>query len=159
MNWLDPRQWLLAVAFVGACVLGANFWEHRLVAQGDAAGYDRAKAEYTQAALKAETKARADTARMQKEKDDAESKAAGRLVLQARAAAQLRAERDGLRDDLTATRLRLRDAPVEAVRQYATAATDVFEQCAARYSDVAGAADGHSSDTLKLQQAWPRPAP
>lgn len=152
LGFLDPRQWLLAAVFIAAAILGIKFWEHRLVTQG----YDKAVAEYAAASAKATEKARLATARMQKEKDDAESKAAERLVLQARAAAQLRAERDGLRNDLATTRVRLRDAPVAAVRQYAAAAADIFEQCAGRYSDLASEADGHASDSLKLQQAWPK---
>lgn len=46
MNWLDPRQWLLIAAFIGASVLGVKFWEHRLVSQGDEQGYARAQGEY-----------------------------------------------------------------------------------------------------------------
>jgi len=152
MSWLDPRQWLLVLAFCAAGLVGYNVWSARL----EAVGYDRAQDEFNKAAVAAQEKARVETARMQKEKDNAESKAAERLVLQARAAAQLRAERDGLRNDLATTRVHLRDAPVAAVRQYAAAAADIFEQCAGRYSDLASEADGHASDSLKLQQAWPK---
>jgi cell division protein FtsL len=148
-------RWLLVAALCAAGVVGFHFWEARLVAEGDAAGYARAKAEYTASALKAEAKARADSARMQKEKDDAEIEAAQRQVLQKRDAERLRAERDGLRGDLSAAREHLRDAPVEAVRLYAISASDVFEQCVRSYSDLAEKADGHSSDTLKMLRAWP----
>ena len=157
MSWLDPRQWLLVLLLVAASIVGFNFWESRLESAGFDRGYAKAKAEYSAAALKAQEKARADTARMQKEKDDAEQRWAARLSGQKRDADRLLAERDGLRSTLSATRAKLATAPVEAVRQYAATATDVFEQCTARYSEVAQAADGNPSDSLKLQEAWPRP--
>lgn len=157
MSWLDPRQWLLVLLLVAAGIGGFHFLEARLIATGHDQGYAKAKAEYSAAALKAQEKARADTARMQKEKDDAEQRWAARLSGQKRDADRLAAERDGLRNDLGATRAKLSTAPVEAVRLYAATATDVFEQCTARYSAVAQAADGHASDALKLLEAWPRP--
>lgn len=157
MSVLDPRQGLLALVFLVVSVVGFNFWEARLVSMGDEAGYSRAKAEYSAAALKAQDKARADTARMQKEKDDADQRWVQRLAAKSRAADRLLAERDRLRGSLDAARANLRTAPLEAVREYARTATDVFEQCSRRYSEVAQAADGHSADSLKLQEAWPRP--
>jgi len=157
MSWLDPRQWLLVILFVAAGIGGFHFWEARLIATGHEAGYAKAKAEYSASALKAQEKARAETARMQKEKDDAEERWAARLSGQKRDADRLLAERDGLRSTLSATRAKLATAPIEAVRRYAATATDVFEQCTARYSEVAQAADGHASDSLKLQEAWPGP--
>lgn len=53
MSWLDPRQWLIVAAFIAASMLGYHFWSARLVGQGDAAGYGRARAEYNAAAIKA----------------------------------------------------------------------------------------------------------
>jgi hypothetical protein len=48
MGWLDPRQWLLAVAFMGAVTLGYKFGEHRL----EQRGYDRAMQEVAVKAAK-----------------------------------------------------------------------------------------------------------
>lgn len=61
MSFLDPRQWLLAVAFLCACVLGIKFWEHRL----EQRGYDKAQAEYAVKLEKARIKAVDDTATLQ----------------------------------------------------------------------------------------------
>ena len=78
MSFLDPRQWLLAIAFLGAAFLGVKFWEHRLIQQGDQAGYARAVSQAQKAADKAradaETKTRqlqTDTDQARKEKTDA----------------------------------------------------------------------------------------
>jgi hypothetical protein len=155
MRFLDPVQWLLVLAFCAASVTGYHFWSDRLDQQGYERGYAKARAECQEASTRAREVARLETARMQRDKDHAEQLASDRLARQKRDADLVRLERDSLRHQLDADRARLRDAPVEAVRQYAAAASDVFEQCARRYSEVAEAADGHASDALKLEQGWP----
>lgn len=152
LSILDPYRWVIAVAFIAACFLGIQFWKHRLIDQG----YDKAVAQYAAAAVKASEKSRLATARMQKEKDDAEVAAAERMALQKRDADRLRSERDGLRRDLATSRDQLSRAPIDAVREYAVTAADVFEQCVARYADLAEKADGHSSDTEKMIKSWPK---
>lgn len=67
-----------------------------------------------------------------------------------------RAERDGLRDDLAGINSRLATASADAVRKYAAAANDVFEQCSRAYQGMAEAADGHAADSLMYQQGWPK---
>lgn len=71
MSFLDPRQWLLAIAFLGACVLGVKFWEHRLIQQGDQAGYARAVSRAKAAADKARADAEQKTKQLQTEADQA----------------------------------------------------------------------------------------
>lgn len=61
MSFLNPRQWLLVIAFLGAGFLGVKFWEHRLVQQG----YDKAQAEYAVKLAKAQTKAAEQAADLQ----------------------------------------------------------------------------------------------
>lgn len=69
VSWLDPRQWLLILAFCGASALGVQFWSARLVEQGDAAGYGRAQAEHTTATLKLTTDARQRESALQTDAD------------------------------------------------------------------------------------------
>ena len=71
LGLLDPRQWLLAAAFAGACFLGINFWEHRLVARGDTAGYARAQGEFAKARELLTQAAAAKTLNLQTAKDQA----------------------------------------------------------------------------------------
>lgn len=88
--------------------------------------------------------------------DAAVRKAEARSAQNKRDADSLRAELDGLRGDLADVPDRIRNASREAVDQYATAATVVFGECAARYSELAGAATGHASDVQTLMEAWPK---
>ncbi len=67
-----------------------------------------------------------------------------------------RNERDGLRDDLANANRQLATAPADAVRKYASAVSDVFEQCSREYQEVAREADGHLADRLMLERAWPK---
>ncbi len=79
MSFLDPRQWLLAIAFIGAVVLGVKFWEHRLVQQGDQAGYTRAVSQAQKAADKARADAESKTRQLQTDADRARKEKADAL--------------------------------------------------------------------------------
>jgi len=71
------------------------------------------------------------------------------------AAAAARDESERLSGDLAAARAALAVAPIEAVRLYANTAAAVFDQCQRAYQGMAEAADGHASDSLMYQAAWP----
>lgn len=73
-----------------------------------------------------------------------------------RDAAGVRTELAGLRNDLTRSAANLPGASCDAVRKRVSAAENVFEQCAGRYSGLAETAGRHASDSLMYQQAWPR---
>ena len=79
MSFLDPRQWLLSIAFIGAVVLGVKFWEHRLVQQGDQAGYARAVSQAQKAADKARADAETKTRQLQTDADQARKEKADAL--------------------------------------------------------------------------------
>lgn len=88
--------------------------------------------------------------------DAAVRKAEARSAQNKRDADGLRDELDGLRGDLATVPDRIRNASREAVDQYATTASLVFDQCIRRYSEMAGAAQGHASDVQTLMDAWPK---
>ena len=83
-------------------------------------------------------------------------KAEARAAQNKRDADSLRTELDGLRGDLADVPDRIRNASREAVDQYAAAATVVFGECAARYSELAISATGQASDVQTLMDAWPK---
>lgn len=70
-------------------------------------------------------------------------------------AAHARAQRDGLRDDLSAVRLNAEKSS-DAASKSVAALSDVFQRCVRSYSDLAEVADRHAADTLTLQRAWPK---
>lgn len=68
----------------------------------------------------------------------------------------LRGAFDRLRDQTAAARRDLPTATADAARLTAATATELLEICAREYQALARAADGHASDTLTLQQSWPK---
>jgi hypothetical protein len=110
--------------------------------------------EHTQAVQVATQKALDETTRMQREKDNAVAKAQAQAKSNAAAADAARAERDGLRDDLAASRTTFADSTHASLAAYADTLSVVFEQCTKEYSELAAKADGHAADTSTLFTAW-----
>jgi len=145
------NPYILAAVAVAAFVGGftTNGW--RLNSK-----IDSMVAQHTLAVQSATEKAMQETARLQKEKDDAIAKAQVQIQANAAAAASARRERDGLRDDLAASRVAIANASIGSLREHASALTTVFEQCAGQLEEMARIADGHATDTIMLLDAWPR---
>jgi hypothetical protein len=110
--------------------------------------------EHTQAVQLATQKALDETTRMQREKDDAVAKAQAQAKSNAAAADAARLERDGLRDDLAASRTTFADSSHTSLAAYASTLSVVFEQCTREYLELAAKADGHALDTTTLFNAW-----
>ena len=144
-----PNPYLLAGALAVGLLTGwtANGW--RLNGK-----IDEMVLEHTQAVQVATQKALDETTRMQREKDNAVAKAQEQAKSNAAAADSARAERDGLRDDLAASRTTFADSTHTSLAAYADTLSVVFEQCTREYSDMAAKADGHALDTTTLFTAW-----
>ena len=144
-----PNPYLLAGALAVGLLTGwtANGW--RLNGK-----IDEMVLEHTQAVQVATQKALDKTNSMQREKDDAVAKAQAQARTNAAAADSARAERDGLRDDLAASRTTFADSTHTSLAAYADTLSVVFEQCTKEYSELAAKADGHAADTSTLFNAW-----
>ena len=66
-----------------------------------------------------------------------------------------RAAAGSLRQQLAASRGRIAQVAPAAVVDYTDTVADVLGECAARYTEVARAADGHAADADTLIRAWP----
>ena len=144
-----PTPYIAAGALAVGLLTGwtANGW--RLNSKIDQMGL-----EHTQAVQVATQAALDETIRMQREKDNAIAQAQAQAKSNAAAADSARAERDGLRDDLAASRTTFADSSHTSLAAYASTLSVVFEQCTKEYSDVAAKADGHALDTTTLFTAW-----
>ena len=141
--------YLLAGALIAGSLAGwtTNGW--RLNAK-----IDRMVANHAKAVQVATEAAAAETARMQKEKDDAIAKANQVAQRNAAAAAAATRERDRLRDDLSASRAALSDATHASLIEYANTLAVVFEQCTNEYAEMARLADEHAASAELLYNAW-----
>jgi hypothetical protein len=147
-----PYRWLAYAAILAALVAGA--WRvHHVV---DKAGYDRAVAEYTAQALKADQAARVREQALQSQVTKAQNDAQIRQTALAADAARARAAADSLSSNLAALRARLPGLARDAVDRYAATATVVFEQCSRRYSGLAATADAIGSERQTLIDARPK---
>ena len=75
------------------------------------------------------------------------------------AAAAARTESDGLRAQALSAAHRIADlaTPDATIREYATVANGLLDQCQRDYQDMAGKAQGHANDVRTLLDAWPWP--
>jgi len=115
-----------------------------------------AAAERTAQALAASETNRLRERAMQRTKDEAINAAEKRATIFRRDADAVAVERNGLRDDLAASRSGIAAASCDSVRRYAATVNSVFEQCAARLEEVAGTTQGIASDARTLMDAWPK---
>lgn len=103
--------------------------------------------------LRAVENAQAETIRLQGVADEAIRKANKRAQANAAAATGARSELDGLRNELAAGS----GAPAcKAGAISSDPARELLAECAAALTDMAGKADGHALDALKLYDAWPQ---
>ena len=143
---------IAAALVAGALAFGAG-WQVQAWRYGEQIA--TIKQQHADAALSSARNALKLTEHYRENADAAIRKAEARAAQNKRDADSLRAELDGLRGDLADVPDRIRNASREAVDQYAAAATVVFGECAARYSELAISATGHASDVQTLMDAWP----
>jgi Skp family chaperone for outer membrane proteins len=155
---LYARLIALAVAVV---LLAGIAWKlhHSGVVSGRAEvqqKWDAEKAKQLQDLAAANEAARAKEHALQVKAMEAINAASERAKKSQVAAAAARRAADSLRDDLAAARAQLPSASGDALRKHAATLNAVFGECAATAEGLAGQATGHASDTLTLEQAWPK---
>ena len=144
----------LVAGIAGAALAGLLSWH------GQAWRYDAQissiQAKHARESAKAEAAARAQEASFNQRLQDAQNAATKRETKLRADAAAARRSVDGLRGTLYEFRASLPNAAPATVIARADTAAELLGACAARYADVAAAADAHASDALTLQQAWPK---
>jgi hypothetical protein len=152
MNLLDYKQWILLGAFVAAAFVGIKFWESRLIEEGR----DEMRAEYAARTLEDTQAARKQETTWQTKKDEAQHAA----VQRAQTDQAYRAATDrtiaSLRKQLANANSRMSSASIGSCREYSAALSTVFESCVGEYRSMGEAAQGHATDALMLEQAWPK---
>ena len=134
----------LAVGIAGAAYVVQNIYAKREAQR---------TIEMQRQTLRALETAHAETLRLQGVANDAIRKANKRAQANATDAAGARSELDRLRGELAAGA----GAPTcTAGTVAADPARELLAECAAALTDMAGKADGHATDALKLYEAWPQ---
>lgn len=146
----------LRIAVVGVILLAISAGVWKVIHSAEKRGYAQAVAEYTAKALAEEQAARLKEQGWATKSQEATNAASKREAALKRDLAGAADERVGLHNQLAAADAAIATASGDAVRKYATTANAVFEECTRELFETAAAADGHASDSLKLQEAWPR---
>jgi hypothetical protein len=151
---LSPRLWIaLALVAVLAFTHGMAYRSGKAIVR---ASWDAEKVVAQKATIAAEKASREKELALQHTKDEAVNAAAVREKNLRAALAAARVAGDGLRNDLTAARGDLSRASIGSIRAYTATLGAVFAECSAEVERLGGEAQGHASDSLMLQQAWPR---
>lgn len=143
MTWLNPGRWL-AVAGVLAVLWGLHWWDKRQAVElvrAEYRGRDQAAAEV----VKMDAKVRE---RRAKEADDAHRK---RLAVAAADRDRLRAERDGLLDEIAARR-DARAADPAAGADGATTGEELLAECGRAIAELADSATAVQTRLRGLQE-------
>jgi hypothetical protein len=148
--WPATYRWGLYAALLCGLLIAVELWERRL----EQRGYERAQAEFSHKAILASESARLRERELQQQVKDAENEAKQREEAILADATAVRTERDRLRSEIAANRNRMPAALANAVRQYASTLSIVFEECAEQLEDLARSAAGHASDSLMYQMGW-----
>lgn len=151
---LSPRLWL-AIGLAVALALSHGF-AYKSGKAAVRAQWDAEKALQLKQTLELQSQYRQKEQEHAQRLSDAQQAARKRENLLQSQLATLRVSADSLRDDLATYRSQLPGASCDAVRKHASALNDVFGQCAKAIGDLAKQTDGHASDALTLEQAWPR---
>ena len=152
MTLLDPRVWIAAL-LVALAGFGLGY------VKGNTNGKAKVQAQWDKDIAQRESAQRAEKDRLERHYEDQIQQAIAARDAQIK---RVQADADGaraaagsLRQQLAASRGRIAQVAPAAVVDYTDAVADVLGECAARYTEVARAADGHAADADALMRAWP----
>lgn len=150
----SPRVWIVLALSVVLC--GTHWKAYTAGEKAIQADWNAERITQAQETAKAVKVAHDKEVAYQSQIIEAQNDATKRNQTLKAAADSARAESLSLRDELSAARASLPKLADDAVRKYADAASIVFSECSDALTGMAKEADGHSSDSLMLQQAWPK---
>ena len=151
LNW---RVWAVMGIPISLALMGAG--GYRAGSKHVQAKWDAEKVTQLQVAAADEVENRRKESKRQTGVIDAQNAQVKRTAVLQADAASSRATVDSLRYDIRANTASLPSRTDDARSEYAAAAGQLLVECSAAYTEVAGHADGHASDSLMLQQAWPK---
>lgn len=148
MTLLDPRFWLAALLACAATFAAGWFEGNAHGAKGVRDEWNATRLEADREAYVLEQRRLSRVAESVEQANAREARIRGDVAL-------ARRESDGLRGDLDAVRLHAAQSSDAASVAVATLG-NLFESCVREYQGLAEVADGHASDSLMLQSAWPK---
>lgn len=156
LNLLGPYKYIVDAIAIFALIAGAAFAVHKYNSYQQGIGEARVQAQWDKATVAAQAAQRTREISLQKEKDDAIAQATQNHVAALAASNSALASSRVLSSALQAIKSGSATDSIDAARRYTAALADVLNQCQASYRSMAAEADGHASDSLMYQRAWPK---
>ena len=152
MMWLSllGNKWTLRAGAVLVAVAAFLFYRSSLISEGE----EREAAKVAQAVAEQKAIAEAQTRNLEEVKNEAIAIAAEESKRNAADAARSRSELERLRKQ-TGSSLDLSKSSHATCVNYATAATDILEECGSALVGMAEKADGHVTDINATRGSWP----
>ena len=143
---------LIAIFAAAIIVFGSGY---KLGGDSVESDWQREKIVQQQASIAANNAARIKEQYLASKLQDAQNAAKSREITLRNDANRANSAAASLRDKLIAIRNGLPEESAKACSVTASAAIDVFGQCAEEYRAMAEDADRHASDAMTLSEAWP----
>lgn len=157
-GFLSPYKLMIEIAVFGMLMAGVAYGAHVFLEHERQIGRDEIKAEYTAKENEALKAAAAETAAMQKQRDDAIDQARKRDELIKTLVTANSAASGELRDTISELGRSMSSASADAVRQSLGVVGRTLADCTAKYIDMAANAATANSDKKTLMGAWPKAA-
>ena len=141
------------VAFL-AFILSMSWLGYQLYNKIEQSGYNRAQTEYTKKTLELITKNKEIEQQAQVKVNEANKAIQKTSIINATTASATRIQSDSLRNDLDAIRSNLPRLALDASNRYADTLSIIFNECQAKYSELAATADQIQSDKQALVDSW-----
>ena len=151
LNW---RVWFAIGIAASLALMGAG--GYRVGSKHVQAEWDAEKVVQLHAAAVAEVENRRIETKRQTGVIDAQNAQVKRTAVLQADAASSRAAVDSLRDTIRTATASLSSRSAASASEYSAALGAVLAECGTAFADVAAKADGHASDSLMLQEAWPK---
>ena len=119
-------------------------------------GYNRAMAEVTKQENESLKFALAEITRLNNQVVEAQNAAKERELEAQKYRTRINVLDGKLRDTQRSIEMSVASATADALRKATAAFNTLFEECRGQYIQMGNVAEGHSSDVVTLEQAWPK---
>lgn len=148
--------WWVKVLIAVAIVAFLGYAVHLLDVSRQEIGYNRAMAEVTKQENESLKFAITEITRLNNQVVEAQNAAKERELEAQKYRTRINVLDGKLRDTQRSIEVSIATATADALRKATTAFNVLFEECRGQYIQMGNVAEGHSSDVVTLEQAWPK---
>ena len=148
--------WWVKTLIAAAAFALLGYGVHLLDVSRQEIGYNRAISEVTKQENESLKFALAEITRLNNQVAEAQNAAKERELEAQKYRTRISTLDSRLRDTQRSIEMSVASATAEALRKATAAFNTLFEECRGQYIQMGNVAEGHSSDVVTLEQAWPK---